>query len=270
MTVELLRFDPQSARTRIFFAALAKCAAKAGITVTDTSTYGGLADLLLLWGPGAPNRHEPMRQQLAAGGHVVCADLAYWQRDQKVRLSIDGPHPQHWVMRRDWPAARVQSDGIAVDNRWVPTGPILVAGIGRKARVQYGDAVDRWEAAMITACRRRWPDRLVQYRRKQIDASVPIDVPVTVGDQPIDQALAGRSLLITWHSNVAVDAIRMGIPVVCQDGAAAAVCPSTLPEVEPAPLPTRVRDRFLANLAWFQWGATEAPACWRFLQELLA
>ena len=43
----------------------------------------------------------------------------------------------------------------------------------------------------------------------------------------IDQALTGCSLVVTWHSNVAVDAIRMGIPVVCRDGAAAAVCPSS-------------------------------------------
>jgi hypothetical protein len=81
--------------------------------------------------------------------------------------------------------------------------------------------------------------------------------------------LAGSSLLVTWHSNVAVDAIRMGIPVVCREGAAAAVCPSELPETI-APMADDVRDRFLANLAWFQWRPDEAPEFWRWVPEVLA
>jgi hypothetical protein len=61
----------------------------------------------------------------------------------------------------------------------------------------------------------------------------------------------------------------MGIPVVCRDGAAAAVCPNLLTD-HPEPLSPDVRQRFLANLAWFQWRDDEAESLWRFLQELLA
>jgi hypothetical protein len=122
---------------------------------------------------------------------------------------------------------------------------------------------------MIRACEERWPARRVLYRRKQFDAPIPPGVPLA-GMGPIDDLLLGASLVITWHSNVAVDAIRMGIPAVCRDGAAAAVCPSQLP-VEPVPLPIEVRDRFLSNLAWFQWNpATESKAMWTWLQELLS
>ena len=51
---------------------------------------------------------------------------------------------------------------------------------------------------------------------------------------------------------------------------AAAVCPSTWTDEDPQPLPVAVRDRFLANLAWFQWAPNEAAACWAWLRELLS
>jgi hypothetical protein len=173
-------------------------------------------------------------------------------------------------MRREWPAARFVGDRVPVAQVWKTTGPIIIAGIGRKARAQYeADVVSKWETAMLAECRKRWPARRVFYRKKQADAPAPQDVPL-MGMGPIDQALINASLVITWHSNVAVDAIRMGIPVVCKDGAAAAVCPSELPD-EPTPLPVEIRDRFLANLAWFQWNpATESAQMWAWLQELLS
>lgn len=253
--VELLRFDPQSQRTRTLFGALAGAARAADIQLTVTEAYRGAARWLVCWGPGAPDRVGPMRQQLAAGGHVVCFDLAYWQRLEKVRVSIDAAHPQAWVLRRTWPTSRFEADRIGVSNGWDPRGPVIVAGIGVKATVQYGDQVALWEAAMTADAHRR--GYRVQHRPKQ-GASAPIE-----------QTLRGASLCITWHSNVAVDAIRLGIPVICRDGAAAAVCPSTWTD-DPQPLAVDVRDRFLANLAWFQWTPGEAPLLWRFLQELLA
>ncbi len=108
----------------------------------------------------------------------------------------------------------------------------------------------------MTACRAAGRD--VQYRGKRSSCV------------PIDRALQGAGLVVTWHSNVAVDAIRMGVPVICKDGAAAAVCPSELPPSgQVPPLSAALRDRFLANLAWFQWLPDE-PGIWPFLQELFA
>ncbi len=267
-TVELLRFTPQSKRTAAVFEALLAAAPSAGIELTETDTYHGTASWLLLWGPGAPNRFPPMRAQLARGGHVICVDLAYWSRDRKVRISIDAPHPQAWVLRRDWPATRFAQDRPPVEDAWDPNGPVLVAGIGEKATVQYGDDLVRaWEWSMIHMAQAR--GREVRYRPKMLRGVVLDGIP-RAGTGPIDPIISGCSRVITWHSNVAVDAIRLGIPVICRDGAAAAVCPSTWLE-DASPLPTDVRDRFLANLAYFQWNmATEAAACWAFLREVLA
>ena len=268
--VELVTFAPESGRAQQLFAALVEAGRAVGVEVVQTTQYRGDRPWLLLWGPGAPARAAVLRRHVAAGGHVIAWDLAYWDRDRKARVSIDAAHPQAWLMRHAWPAARLEADRVPVADRWSPTGPVVIAGLGDKARVQYGaDVVDAWERAQIAACRDRWPGRPVLYRKKKTGSPVPGDVPMTRAGT-IDQALDGASLVITWHSNVAVDAIRLGIPVICHDGAAAAVCPSALGVVDPRPLPPETRDRFLANLAWFQWAPAEAAACWAFLQQVLA
>ena len=267
LTIELLAFSPQSSRTATILQLLHSAApGRARLT----HSYQGESDVLVLWGPGAPDRIVPMAAQRARGGHTLALDLAYWQRGHKFRVSIDAPHPQQWVMRRDWPASRLQADRPPTSDRWNHDGPVIIAGIGRKARAQYGDAVDRWESQMLAAVQARWPGRRVWYRKKQPDATAPAGVKLTSLSQPIDELLTGASLLITWHSNVAVDAIRLGIPVICQDGAAASLCPSSLGDKGPQPLPEPLRRRFLANLAWFQWSPDEAGAFWRWVPEVLA
>lgn len=267
LAVELLRFPVESFRAKQWLDALTHVA---GDGLRTTQAYHGHADVLAIWGPGDPERAEIIAKHVALGGRVLAFDLAYWDRDRKVRVSIDAAHPQASIMRGTWPTTRWTADRVTVADRWNQTGPVIVAGIGRKARVQYGDqAVASWEAQMIDACRRRWPARQVRYRRKQQDAPLPSGVALT-SDHPIEQVLAGASLVVTWHSNVAVDAIRLGIPVICRDGAAAAVCPTELAGYDPRPLEPAVRDRFLANLAWFQWAPREAADFWRWVPEALS
>lgn len=270
LTVELLRFPslpPCSPKSEPMLQALTQSAIGVDVAVTQTTEYQGRSEWLLFWGPGHPSRVDPMRAQLAKGGHVIALDLAYWGRDAKVRVSIDGPHPQRFVMRRDWPTTRIAADRIGVDAAWNPDGPVIIAGVGPKAIVQYGSAVPAWEDAMIAACRHF--GRPIHYRPKKHTYPSPAGLIRRDGGS-IDDVLKGASLLVTWHSNTAVDAIRMGVPAICRDGAAAAVCPSMLGETLPSPLDPAIRDRFLANLAWFQWAPDEASTCWRWLREVLA
>jgi hypothetical protein len=270
--VELVQFPPESTRALGLFTALTAAAQGAGVEVVTTTQYRGGTPWLLLWGPGAPARRTVMDRHLLAGGHVLAWDLSYWSRNHKARVSFDAAHPWKWVMRSSLPALRFQSDPVPVENAWKPNGHVVVAGLGDKARVQYGpDVIDAWERAMIRDCRERWPTRPVMYRKKKIASPVPDRVEVASCGTPIETVLRGASLVVTWHSNVAVDAIRLGIPAICRDGAAAAVCPSTL-EAEPTPLPVAVRERFLHNLAWFQWGTSpaECAAFWTFAQGMLS
>lgn len=267
--VELVTFTPESRRAEGFFRAFEAAAAGAGIEVVRTASYRGHAPWLLLWGPGAPDRAAVMQRHVAAGGRALVLDLAYWDRERKARVSIDAAHPARHVMAVDHLGARFLADHVHISNDWDPRGPVLIAGLGDKARVQYGpDVVDAWETARMRDCIERWPTRPILYRKKKAASPTPGWAHVASG-LPIEQVLKGKSLVITWHSNVAVDAIRMGIPVVCQDGAAAAVCTSVVPS-SPEQLPLEVRARFLANLAWFQWAPEEARQFWAWAQERLS
>lgn len=264
-TVECLRFVPETARAAGALQALATGAVSAGLSLATTADYAGESDWLLLWGPGAPNRFGPMREQLRRGGHVLALDGAYWQRDRKFRISIDAAHPQRWILRQRLSSSRFDADGVILEDTWNPSGPVIVAGLGEKALVQYGSVVPSWEAQMIAAARAA--GRRVLYRAKKSGPS-PTGVE-RAADGPIDTVLRGASAVITWHSNVAVDALRLGLPVVCSDGAAAAACPSQWAR-DLRPLSLTWRLRFLQNLAWFQWAPNEADQCWAFLRELLA
>lgn len=268
LTIELLSFQPQSFRAAGVLRTMSEQAPKT-VSVRETTRYTGGADVLIMWGPGAPDRVEPMAKQVAAGGHSLVLDLAYWHRDRKWRVSIDAAHPQAWILRKTWPADRFIADRVPVAETWKPNGPVIVAGIGRKARVQYGDVVGDWERSMMAQAAERWPGRRILYRKKQQDSPVPAGAE-QAPNTPIDQLLTGASLVITWHSNVAVDAIRMGIPVICRDGAAAAVCAAAFDVEDPRPLASDVRDRFLRNLAWFQWSSLESRDFWAWVPEVLA
>lgn len=258
-SVEILTAEPAIPRAIASLQALTHYAPPQ-YRVSQTRIYEGRCDWLLVWGPGEPVRAAAIKRQVATGRHAIAIDLAYWSRHRKVRISIDGPHPQAWVMRRDLPTFRLERDRPEMAEVWREHGPVIVAGIGKKAQKQYnGDGrVDAWESQMAAECAARWPERQVIRRPKK---------PVTIA---LERVLKGASLLVTWHSNAAIDAIRYGIPAVCKDGAAAAVCPSEVPD-RPDPLPATVRDRFLANLAWFQWDLSgEAKDCWAFLGETLS
>lgn len=269
IAAEIVRFQPENPRWTELFRMLAASAPDVGISLQVTPEYLGGSEWLLLWGPGNPARAEALKRHVMAGGRVLAFDLAYWQRNQKVRVSFDAPHPQRFVMRKTLPSDRFVNDGVVLTNDWDPDGPIVIAGLGEKARVQYGaGTVDEWEADMMRACSARWQRRIV-YRPKKADSPVPRWASHVSREPVVDDALRGASLVITWHSNVAVDAIRIGIPVVCRDGAAAAVCPGAIGS-DHRPMPEEWRRKFLGNLAWFQWRPDEAPALWRFATEMLS
>lgn len=264
MTVEWLSVGNQ--RGERMRDALAPVLSASGDRLFTTTTYRGGADVLMLWGPGNPERAAIMREHIAAGGHCAVFDLAYWKRDVAMRVSIDAAHPQAVVMARELPGDRLRAAGVHIADTWDPEGHVLIAGLGEKARVQYGrDRVERWERHVAEAYQAR--GYRVYYRRKKSTGDGLYGVP-PMEYGTIDDAVAGAALVATWHSNVAVDAIRLGVPVICQDGAAAAVCGNGLP-TNPVPLPSTTRLRFLQNLAYFNWEARESGAMWRFISGLL-
>lgn len=274
LRVEILLDGGVAERGRVMLHALAGTASRVGVDVRMSPIYLGDSEWLILYGIGAPGRQEIARRHRDAGGRVIAWDLGYWGREKsseqaRQRVTIDAPHPQAWVMRRDWPAERFERLLVSRAPLGDPAGPVVIAGMGPKSCVQYRCAPLDWPKAAMEIAARRWPERKIIYRPKKPSDPVPAGVPVRSGGE-IQDVLAGASLVLTNHSNVAVDALCVGIPALVKDGAAAAICgrpadgAAVMPELE-------ILERFLRNLAWFQWSPVEALAgdVWPFLRELI-
>lgn len=224
---------------------------------------------LVLYGLGGGDKMEIARQHK---GNVLSWDAGYWDRsldlkNRRYRVSLNGLHPAPYVMKGQAPTGeRFNASGLKVERRKVdPSGPILLVGNGPKSNA-IGAA--GWSAKKSKELRRLFPDRKIVYRPKPKRPAEPGVLCDSVCLWPIEKALASVSLVVCRHSNVAVDACRWGIPVVCEDGAARAIYPNTYDGEQPD---EATRLEFLHRLAWWQWSARELEKGlhWKWLETIL-
>lgn len=252
MRCDVLLWEDVCCRGKTILTAMARAGAAAGVECIITTGRPRGAPLLMSWGLGHVGRRPIIDQHMAAGGHLIGWDLGYWGRGEKgsasqsFRLTINANHP--WRMISPESPDRWEAAGITLRDHYNPSGPILLAGLGRKANALYPE----WEAGAVLATKARHPGRRVEFRHK-----------IRRGP-PIGEALRGKSLVVCRHSNVAVDACIAGIPVECEDGAAFALYRDN-------PAPTREqRLAFLQSLAWWNWKPEEAVKAWKFLRAKLS
>lgn len=240
--------------------ALASAARAAGDQVTETGRYEGRSEWLVLFGVGADVNDRARKAQLARGGRVLMWDLGYVDRKKVVghlRMSIDVDHPQDWLEKTDAQPARWARLGVALREDADPAGPVLLIGLGRKAREYL--RLPHWERDMLAGLLRRFPGRQIIFRPKGKDRT---KLPCTTDrETPIDQLLRGASLVVCRHSNCAVDATIAGVPFEAQDGAAMWL---QRREFTPAN-----RLAFLQRLAYWQWRSTEAAQAWAFAKQVV-
>jgi len=220
-------------------------------------------EYLFLYGWGGEEQQKALRQHK---GRTVCFDLGYWSRevDRHWRVSIDGWHCPDKILQGA-SGDRFARYGINVQRSGGdPNGPILLIGNSNKAsRIGTG----QWVHERIRMLRNE-TDKPIWYKvkpRRSAEPNVKADRTV-LGD--IFDVLPKVSMVVCRHSNVAVDAARMGVPVVCDDGAGAAIYPNTLN----GPQPTyKQRVEFLHNVAGWQWSTDEIRRgeCWKWLKGQL-
>jgi len=222
--------------------------------------------VLMLYGLGGEDRYPAAMAHRRRGMKFVTWDLGYWDRmttPRTFRFSINANHPKE-VMRGDCLGpGRFESAQLRMGNVSNPSGPILLIGSGQKA-VQTG--ARGWAHKKSAELRQRFPGKKILYRPKPgnpIENAVDYD-GLSYG--LIDQALEGVSLVVTRHSNVSVDACRLGVPVVCDDGAGACIYPQRLDMAHAQP-DEATRMQFLHRLAWWQWRADEAVEAWKFIED---
>lgn len=241
--------------------AMVDAAPQVGVRCIVTDTYRKAAPLLMSYGLGHPERKGWTETHVAEGGRLIGWDMGYWNRDIAMRVTVDAGHP---TALPDMPADRWESAGIALRNDFDPSGPVVLVGMGRKSRAQFEMVGQEWETQALDRIRLAYPGRTVIYRPKKPErlAGCPS------ADGPIEDVLRGASLVVCRHSNVAVDACIAGVPVVCEDGAAALLYGSDL--AQPVTPDKASRRQFLQNLAWWQWTPPEAVQAWRFLLKVCA
>lgn len=225
-------------------------------------------DVLMLYGLGGQDRLDVAMAHLAKGRPFITWDLGYWDRNalpRKFRFSINSNHPDS-VMLGAYPGPdRYEASGLGVANVADPAGPIMLVGHGAKSNAVWTKG---WAAEKSKELTQAFPGRRVVYRPKPNHPYEPGVECHTVSVGPIDRELRGVSLVVCRHSNVAVDACRNGVPVVCEAGAAAAIYPSSLADAGRQP-DAETRLEFLHRLAWWQWSADEAEQAWQFIEGKL-
>lgn len=251
---EILIDAPMATRGRRMLQALADTAPAGGMI---SRSYIGTRRLLVMYGAGLPARQQAARAHLRRGGRVVMWDLGYWDRDDAMRMSVDGLHPT---------PAQIAAAPAEGRRRFVlredadPAGPVLLIGIGPKSAALLGLRFLEWESLALARLNAAMPGRRVMWRPKGRQA-VPLDGAQLRHGMNIEAALRGCSMVVCRHSNVAVDACMAGVPVWCEGGAALALYGGN-----PAPTIEQRAD-FLARLSWFNWQPAEAAQAWAWIKR---
>lgn len=236
-------------KPRSLIQALCASGKRYGLDISIARQYEP-CDILIIYGWGGAAQQKAIKRH---PGRYVAFDLGYWDREglnnRKWRVSIDGFHCPEMIERT---VQRGEYRGVAAAPDSCRRGPILLVGQGPKSRA----VVERdWTAAMCDRLKARFPGQRVRLRpkpRRPVEYDVDHD-GLAVGD--IEREVIKSSLVVCRHSNVAVDACRLGVPVVCEDGAASSIYP-TLDNWQDQPTRDQ-RQVFLDRLGYWQWSITD-------------
>jgi hypothetical protein len=244
---------------------------RCGVTFVQRSQFKGVeADVAVAYGW----THEPVfTAYREAGSRYACWDLGYWCRrpvlnpqDGYHRLSIDDWDTIN-IMATGCPDDRMRAAGVEVLEDRYGGDTILIAGMSAKAAGTHGYAEGEWEARTARALR----------------SVVGVGVGVVMRPKPskrhppaerIEDALARTRLLVTHHSNAAINALAMGVPVFAVKGVGRLASRPVLDNdavMNPYRLSLERRRQLLADAAYAQWSVEEmrTGAAWRHIAELL-
>ncbi len=210
----------------------------------------------------------------AAGAHYAYWDLGYWNRhpskskgghrEGAYRLALDSWDTAH-RMGLNCPHDRWEASGLVLqDPRQGSDGLVLVPGMSPKAAGTHGFAPDQWERNMMSTLG-KLTDRQVLFRPKTARL---------VGLEPIQDVLKRTYLVVTHHSNVAVDAMLAGVSVHCVKGVGRRWSGDLSIGGTLARRLYNAGERlqFAADVAYAQWTPAEmrSGAAWDHIKRILA
>ncbi len=249
--------DTLHAKPQRLMYSLYQAAKRAGLPVRIGPRYQPCA-LLVLYGWGGRKQQAAIKQH---SGRYVAFDLGYWRRQgmlgRKWRVSIDGFHCPERIMAGPVPGEqRWKMDGLEKVQGTTPVRPktvLLVGNAPKSVRV----VAQSWAAEKSREILKALPDHKIIYRPKpKREPEKHVKFHKISRGEPIEHVLRHVGLVVCRHSNVAVDACRMGVPVVCEDGAGASIYPRALKDYKRQPSYSE-RLEFIIRLAWWQWSIND-------------
>jgi hypothetical protein len=261
-----------------------------GVSVRIEPTWDGkvAGDLTIAYGW----IHEPVfTAYRAAGAHFAYWDLGYWnRRPEGVKGAAREGH--HRLAVDSWDTADTMARGCPAD-RWDATRPpvpvlpltwtvpqrgrdvVLVAGMSGKAAGTHGFRPGEWEGATMF--------ELGQLIDRITRGEAPMQVfrpefrakPEKIAKgETIMQALARTRLLVTHHSNAAVDALFAGVPVFARKGVGRLISAAQMIQDNALcirPYSEDERTGLLRDIAYAQWTPAEmrSGAAWDHIKRLI-
>ena len=249
-------------RVRMINDATAAGARRHGIDVVFATDFDGeiLGDVAVAYGWV----HEPIfTAYKSAGAHYVYWDLGYWGRrisDGYHRCAIDD-----WDtvvnMLHGCPSDRFDKWGIDVA---LPVDlsrrkEVLIAGMSAKSAGTHGFKPGEWETC-------------TQSYLSSFGAPIHVRKKPTSKEpaEPIEQALSRTRLVVSHHSNVAIDALIAGVPSYVEAGIGLLTTSSL--DVDNPTFPSRGKQmQTLYDAAYTQYSITEMAngVAWNYIQEVM-
>lgn len=272
MRVEVA-FNHGKLRHRMTAEAMTQGIGRIGDFPVQVSSHGPRPDGLVCYG-----WCDPAAEYRRRGIPVLTMDMPWFGRlhpsnpDSSVKISVNHWHPTAYFQRRPKPTDRWEKLGLPILPMRADGRHIVVAGSGPKSSVRDGNEFQAWEREAIAALR-LLTDREIVYRPKPYRkeaAPPPIDGARMDRDTPIAGLLSGAWAVVTRQSNVAVDALRLGIPALCWEGVGSVLAMQNLADIERPFLPTDdQRQQFFADLAYCQWTMAElkSGAAWAHIKD---
>ena len=215
-----------------------------------------------------------------AGIPRVLVDMGYFGRLEGGRYSgyhrfcVDAYHPERFVGRLDekgnrWRACQRE---IGFKVRWGTNAKgILIAGMQAKTAILHGFEPGEWEQWMVDQIRERTDEKIV-YRPKPSDRN-PIELPgfkMYLNDVAPARLLSGIRVVVTHHSNIALEAIATGTPFYCEQGVAQPLSMELDEITDPPHRSIEDRLRILHNACHLQYNVAEIHSglAWKSLMEM--
>jgi hypothetical protein len=201
--------------------------------------------------------------------NFVMVDLGYWQRDWKGyhRIAVNS-----WDtatnMLRGCPSDRFDRLGLAVAESADVSDrdTVLIAGMSEKGARTHGYGPGVWENSTCEIVRRLCPEFRPVIRPKPGRRS-----PIV---RPLADDLAQARIVLTHHSNVAIDAALVGIPSHAVKGAGSLLSTGILAAERLRGMIARSREERYAlacDCAYAQWNVDEmrSGAVWEYILQCL-